>query len=99
VEYWGTGSWHDSFGRAAVRAGQALVRGAAGAVVIWLLVTLRLVVVPLVIATIIATAVSPLMRALRVRGVPPALAAIAAPVAGLHIQLPLAAPRHHQHAP
>ena len=45
---------------------------------IWLLVTLRLVVVPLVIATIIASAVSPLMRVLRARGVPPALAAIAA---------------------
>jgi predicted PurR-regulated permease PerM len=79
------GPWHDSFGRAAVRAGQALVLGGAGAVVIWLLVTLRLVVVPLVIAAIIASAVSPLMRALRVRGVPSALAAIAALVAGLGV--------------
>ena len=75
--------WHDAFGHAAARAGQALVLGAAGAVVIWLLVTVRLVVVPLVLATIIASAVKPLMRALRVRGVPPALAAIAALVAGL----------------
>lgn len=79
------GIWHDPFGRAAVRAGQALVLGAAGAVVLWLLVTLRLVVVPLVIAAIIASAVSPLMRALRVRGVPAALAAIAALVAGLGV--------------
>ncbi|HEU4542291.1 MAG TPA: AI-2E family transporter [Jiangellaceae bacterium] len=79
------GLWHDSFGRAAARAGQALVLGAAGAVLIWLLVTLRLVVVPLVIATIIASAVSPVMRALRLRGVPPALAAIAALVAGLGV--------------
>jgi predicted PurR-regulated permease PerM len=79
------GLWRDSFGRAAVRAGQALVLGGAGAVVIWLLVTLRLVVVPLVVAAIIASAVSPLMRALRVRGVPAALAAIAALVAGLGV--------------
>lgn len=77
------GVWRDSFGRAAARAGQALVLGGAGAVVIWLLVTLRLVVVPLVIAAIIASAVSPVMRALRSRGLPPALAAIAALVAGL----------------
>lgn len=78
-----SGIWGDSFGRAAIRAGQALVLGAAGSVVIWLLVTLRLMVVPLVIAAIIASAVSPLMRALRARGVPAALAAIAALVAGL----------------
>ena len=79
------GIWRDSFGRAAVRAVQALVLTGAGAVVIWLLVTLRLVVVPLVIAAIIASAVSPLMRALRVRGVPAALSAIAALVAGLGV--------------
>ena len=78
-----SGIWGDSFGRAAIRAGQALILGAAGSVVIWLLVTLRLMVVPLVIAAIIASAVSPLMRALRARGVPAALAAIAALVAGL----------------
>jgi predicted PurR-regulated permease PerM len=79
------GIWRDSFGRAAIRAVQAIVLAGAGAVVIWLLVTLRLVVVPLVIAAIIASAVSPLMRALRVRGVPAALSAIAALVAGLGV--------------
>ena len=68
-------AWTDGFGLVAVRAVQiiAVVVLLAGA--IWLLRTLSIVVIPILIALILASAFAPVMRWLRSKGVHSALAA------------------------
>lgn len=53
--------WHDGFGRAATRSAQLLLVLAVVVIVAYLGVTLRLVVVPVLIAVLIAAAASPLV--------------------------------------
>ncbi|GAA1750774.1 AI-2E family transporter [Kocuria aegyptia] len=66
--------WADPLGRATTRALQGLVLLSAGAVVVYGLIRLKLVVIPLLIALILAAALNPLVTFLRRRGVPGALA-------------------------
>ncbi|WP_424347242.1 AI-2E family transporter [Kocuria sp. CH-021] len=66
--------WADPLGRATTRALQGLVLLSAGAVVVYGLIQLKLVVIPLLIALILAAALNPLVAFLRRRGVPGALA-------------------------
>ncbi|MGC5655575.1 UNVERIFIED_CONTAM: AI-2E family transporter [Kocuria sp. CPCC 205315] len=62
--------WADALGRATTRALQGLVLLTAGAVVVYGLIQLKLVVIPLLIALILAAALNPLVAFLRRRGVP-----------------------------
>ena len=66
--------WRDGFGRVAVRSAQVLLVLAVVVVVGFVMVRLRLVVVPLLIATLIAAAATPLVEWLARRGVPRPLA-------------------------
>lgn len=66
--------WADTLGRAATRALQGLVLLAAAVVVVYGLIQLELVVIPLLIALILAAALDPVAGFLRRRGVPGALA-------------------------
>lgn len=75
--------WSDGLGRAAVRSAQGLLVLGAVIVFAYVLVQLRLIVIPLFIAILIASAVSPLVRRLTRRGVPRAVAAWVALLAGL----------------
>lgn len=74
--------WHDPFGRAATRSAQLVAVLVATAAVVWLLVQLRLVVVPAVLAAIVASAAWPLVRWLRARGASDLLAGVGALLAG-----------------
>src|SRR5690625_893488 len=67
--------WRDSFGRIATRCIQTLAVLALLAVGIVLIVRLRLILVPVIVAIILASALSPIMRRLRAWRFPPALAA------------------------
>lgn len=75
--------WTDSLGRVAVRSAQLLLVLALVACAVLALRQLKLVVIPVLIAAIVAAAVSPLVRFLRNRGLPPALATWAALLTGL----------------
>jgi predicted PurR-regulated permease PerM len=77
------GLWQDGFGRAATRSVQALVIVALLALVGWVMIRLRLVVVPVLIATLIAAAVSPLVSLLERRRLPRTLAVWAALLSGV----------------
>jgi predicted PurR-regulated permease PerM len=77
------GLWQDGFGRAATRSVQALVIVALLALVGWVMIRLRLVVVPVLIATLIAAAVSPLVSWLERRRLPRPLAVWAALLGGI----------------
>ena len=77
--------WNDRFGRAAIRSGQLILVAVAVAAFATVLVTLRLVVVPVVIAVMLAAAVWPLVRWLRERGVPNLLAAWTALLTGASV--------------
>ena len=66
--------WHDLLGRTAVRSGQILIVLVLAAAIIFGLRQLKLIVIPVLIAAIIAAAVAPVVRWLRRRGVPNALA-------------------------
>ena len=74
--------WSDGFGRVAVRSAQTLLVLAVGVLLVMVLVRLRLVVVPVLIATLLAAALSPLVRVLHQRGLPRLLATWAALLAG-----------------
>ncbi|HKX68334.1 MAG TPA: AI-2E family transporter [Intrasporangium sp.] len=65
-----TGPWQDRLGRASIRSLQALVVLSLAVVVVWVGVQLRLVVVPLLIAVLIAAAASPIVSWLNRRGLP-----------------------------
>lgn len=75
--------WADSFGRAAVRSAQALIVLALSVCIVYALIQLKLVVIPVLIATIIAAAVSPVVTFLKRKGLPAALATWAAMITGL----------------
>ncbi len=66
--------WADALGRATIRALQGLVLLTATVVVVYGLIQLKLVVIPLLIALILAAALHPVVGFLRRRGVPGALA-------------------------
>lgn len=72
------GAWTDPFGRAGARAGQTLMIGAVVAAAIWLLLRVSLVVVAVLVALILAAAVSPLVRWLVSKGWTQLLATVAA---------------------
>lgn len=77
------GLWQDGLGRTATRSAQVLLIVALGALVAWVLIQLRLVVVPVLIATLIAAAVSPLVTWLERRRLPRSLAVWAALLSGI----------------
>lgn len=62
--------WQDGFGRAATRSAQSLLIITVVVIVSYVLITLRLVVVPVLIAVLIAAALGPLISLLARRGLP-----------------------------
>lgn len=70
--------WADSFGRLATRALQIILVLIVVTGVIFTMMQLTLVIIPVILALIIAAAFSPVMRWMRRRGVPSVLATIAA---------------------
>ncbi|MGX1703556.1 AI-2E family transporter [Microbacterium sp. NPDC055357] len=68
--------WADGFGKLAIRALQVILVVAVAAGIIFVIQTLTLVTIPLVIALILASAFSPVMRLMRRRGFPPLLATV-----------------------
>lgn len=66
--------WQDSLGRTAIRCAQILLVLVLASLVVFALSRLKLIVIPVLIAAIIAAAVAPVVRWLRRRGVPNALA-------------------------
>jgi predicted PurR-regulated permease PerM len=77
------GPWADGFGRAAVRSAQLLLILLVASTLVLGLSRLKLVVTPVMIAIILAAAVSPVVGILRRRGFPDALAAWVAMLTGL----------------
>lgn len=67
-------AWSDRLGRVALRSGQVLLIILLAVAVIYALIQLRLVVIPILIATILASALAPVVRFLRRRGLPKLLA-------------------------
>jgi putative heme transporter len=77
--------WADSLGRAGIRSGQALLVIALGWLVIWAVTRVPLVVNPVLIALILAAAISPLVHWLTGHHWPRALAVLASFVAILAV--------------
>jgi putative heme transporter len=69
--------WFDGLGRAATRSAQALLVLALAWVILWTLTRVPLVIIPVVIALILASAIAPLVHSLAGRGWPRALAVLA----------------------
>lgn len=67
--------WNDRLGRWAIRSLQVLLVLVLGAVAVWALVQVKLLVIPVLIALILAAAASPLVGWLRRIGLAPILAA------------------------
>jgi predicted PurR-regulated permease PerM len=80
-----TSPWRDRLGRAAVRSVQTLLVLTLAAAAVWAGVQLRLLVVPLLIATLIAAAASPVVARLVRLGLPRALAVWLALLAGFAV--------------
>ncbi|RKQ33383.1 AI-2E family transporter [Kocuria tytonis] len=59
--------WRDAYGRSAIRALQTLILVVAIGLGVWLAVTLKIVVLPMLLALIIASAMNPIIRFLRQR--------------------------------
>lgn len=76
-------AWHDGLGRAAIRSLQVLIVLALVVVVTYAAVRLRLVVVPFLIATLIAAAANPVVDWLDRKHVPRALAALVTMLIGI----------------
>ncbi|WP_405216058.1 AI-2E family transporter [Agrococcus sp. Ld7] len=70
--------WADSFGRLATRALQVILVLIVVTGVIYAMIQLTLVIIPIMLALIIAAAFAPIMRWMRRKGVPSALATAAA---------------------
>ncbi|MEO5779852.1 AI-2E family transporter [Arthrobacter oryzae] len=66
--------WSDSFGRTSTRAAQTLLILALASVLVFALSQLTLIVIPVIIALILAAAIAPLVAWLRSRGWPAAVA-------------------------
>lgn len=67
--------WNDRLGRWSIRALQLLVVAAAAGLAVWGLLQVKLLVIPVLIALILAAAAAPFIGWLRSRGVRPILAA------------------------
>ena len=67
-------AWRDGYGHASLRAGQTLLLLGLATVLIYGLIQLRLVVIPLLLALILAAAIAPLVHWLRRKGWPSAAA-------------------------
>lgn len=78
-------AWDDALGRTAVRSVQLLAILLLVSVAVWGMRQVSLVVIPVLIAIIIAAAVAPLVRSLTNRGVPAGLASFGAMIAGLGV--------------
>ncbi|WP_353813440.1 AI-2E family transporter [Agromyces sp. SYSU T00266] len=74
--------WNDRLGRWSIRSLQVLIVIALGALAVWALTRVTLIVIPVLIALILAAAASPLIAWLR-RGMPPILAAWTALLGGI----------------
>lgn len=70
----GRGLWADGFGRAGVRAAQFILLLIAVSIAVYGLIQLKLIVIPLMVAHILAAALNPVVRFLRGKGLPGALA-------------------------
>lgn len=77
--------WRDGFGRLATRCVQVIAVLAVTIVVVFAMLQLKLILIPVVIALIFASAFNPLMQAMRRRGVPSVLATVLALVSVLVI--------------
>ncbi|MFC0678463.1 AI-2E family transporter [Lysobacter korlensis] len=66
--------WTDGFGRTAVRSAQVLLVLAVSVAVVYALIQLRIAVIPVLIALLLAAAIGPLVNFLRRRNLPSALA-------------------------
>src|SRR5699024_1012467 len=71
----GTSPWADKYGRLTTRCVQTLALLALAAVGLFLIVQLRLILVPVIIALILASALNPITRRFRAWNFPMALAA------------------------
>jgi putative heme transporter len=74
----GARAWHDGLGRAGSRAAQVLLILTLVAVSIYGLLQIRLLVIPVMIALILAAAIGPFVNVMRRKGVPGALATVIA---------------------
>src|SRR5699024_6019966 len=72
------GPWADSFGRAGSRAAQILLIAAVAAGLVWVLLRVSVVVIAVMVALILAAAVSPAVKWLERRGWSNLLATLAA---------------------
>lgn len=68
--------WQDSTGKLAARCLQLLLIGAVFATLIWALTQISTVVIPVLLAVILAATFAPVMRFLRGRGIPDLLATV-----------------------
>ncbi len=68
------GMWGDRLGRPATRAAQVLLLLALASSVVFAMTRLKLLVIPVLVALILAAALAPVVRFLRARGWPPLLA-------------------------
>src|SRR6478735_8633717 len=75
--------WNDRLGRWSVRSLQVLLVVTLGALAVWALVQVKLLVIPVLIALIVASAAAPLVGWLRRRGLSPILAAWVTLVGGI----------------
>lgn len=80
-------TWRDGFGRTSLRCLQVLIVLALATVIVLGAIQLKLVVIPVIIALILAAAVSPVTRLMVRHRVPAALATVIAMVLGIGILL------------
>ena len=79
------GIWSDGLGRASIRSVQVLMVAALGWAIIWAVTRIPFVIIPVLIAVILAAAIAPLVRWLTGRSWPRALAVVASFVAILAV--------------
>ncbi|WP_394249235.1 AI-2E family transporter [Arthrobacter pityocampae] len=72
------GPWRDSLGNASIRAAQVLLLLVLGVVAVYALIQVRLVVIPMLLAIILAAAIGPFVNWLRRKGWGPSMATTAA---------------------
>lgn len=72
----------DRIGKLGLRSGQILLILALASVIVFALVQLKLIVIPVLLALIIASAAAPILQWMRARGLPPAAAAAITLLAG-----------------
>ena len=75
--------WSDGFARVAVRSAQVLLIHAVTVVLVYAMIRLRLVVVPVLVAILLAAAVGPVVGALSRRGLPRVLGTSVAMLTGV----------------